>query len=154
MGTPAHPVGSLRPAVVLRTHDGGCEVVGPDGPARVVDAAPFAPRAQSVSPGHLVAVTTDPAAPGLVLWRWFDAVVVEQSGGEVRLWEPGHGEVLARPRDPRRTYAPGAHAYLSAGLPGADWWVAGPSGRAEDADVELDEVHAFCDAHDLWARQR
>jgi hypothetical protein len=40
---------------------------------------------------------------------------------------------------------------LSAGLPGADWWVADTlAARAEDADVELDEVERFYTEHDLW----
>jgi hypothetical protein len=48
---------------------------------------------------------------------------------------------------------PGGRAYLSAGLPGAEWWVAGPATtRAETADVELDEVERFCTDHDLWKR--
>jgi hypothetical protein len=47
---------------------------------------------------------------------------------------------------------PGTRAYLSAGLPGADWWVAGAlAARAEDADVELDEVGRFYDERDLWS---
>ena len=59
------------------------------------------------------------AAP-LVLWRWFDAVVLEQSADQVRLWEPGHGEVLARSRNPQCGFSAGTRAYASAGLPGAD----------------------------------
>src|SRR5208282_6584735 len=40
---------------------------------------------------------------------------------------------------------------LSAGLPGAGWWVAGAAvAVAEDADVELDEVERFCTEHGLW----
>jgi hypothetical protein len=40
---------------------------------------------------------------------------------------------------------------LSAGLPGADWWVAGAVvAEAADADVELDAVERFCTEHDLW----
>jgi hypothetical protein len=40
---------------------------------------------------------------------------------------------------------------LSAGLPGADWWVAGAAvAKAEDADVDLDEVGLFCTEHGLW----
>lgn len=42
-------------------------------------------------------------------------------------------------------------AYLSAGLPGADWWVAGgAAARAEDANVELDEVEQLYTERDLW----
>ena len=40
---------------------------------------------------------------------------------------------------------------MSAGLPGAGWWVAGAAAaRAEDADVELDEVVRFYTERDLW----
>jgi hypothetical protein len=40
---------------------------------------------------------------------------------------------------------------VSAGLPGAEWWVAGPAvDIAENADVELDEVAAFLTLHGLW----
>lgn len=102
------------------------------------------PRAERVAPGHLVALVKAADASHVVVWRWFDAVVVNVQNGLVSLWEPGHGAVLAVPRDPLRTYAPGSRAYLSAGLPGAQWWVAGPAvDRAEDADVDLDEVEHF-----------
>ncbi len=51
----------------------------------------------------------------------------------------------------RQRRQPGTRAYLSAGLPGADWWVAGHAATAaEQADVELDEVERFCTEHDLW----
>ena len=102
-------------------------------------------------PGHLVAVVT--ATDDLVVWRWFDAVVLSGADGGIRLWEPAHGVVVARPREPQRRYPPGARAYLSAGLPGADWWVAGPAvAHAQAAEVELDEVAAFFTSHDLWGR--
>ena len=49
-----------------------------------------------------------------------------------------------RLRDRQRTYVPGSRAYASAGLPGADWWVAGPAvDRAGDAAVDLGEVDRF-----------
>ncbi len=126
-------------------------------------AQPFPkPRAERVAPGHLVAVATvaegaavdvavaDVAA--VVVWRWFDAVVLERAGRSVSLWEPGHGVVLAEPRDLQRTYRPGSRAYLSAGLPGAQWWVTGPVvDRAESADVDLDEVEQFLTGLGLWA---
>ena len=102
------------------------------------------PRAERVAPGHLVAV--DKAADGsqVVVWRWFDAVVVDVGSASLSLWEPAHGTVLAVPRDRQRSYLPGSRAYLSAGLPGAQWWVTGPVvDRAEDADVDLDEVEQF-----------
>ena len=69
----------------------------------------------------------------------------------VRLWEPAHGEVVAQPRRRGQHRQPGTRAYLSAGLPGAEWWVAGPAvARAEDADVELDEVERFYTERSLW----
>ncbi|GAB3555548.1 hypothetical protein GCM10027404_32670 [Arthrobacter tumbae] len=71
----------------------------------------------------------------------------------VRLWEPAHGEVVAQPRDAQQSHEPGTRAYLSAGLPGASWWVSGAvSTTAEKAVVELDEVAQFCTNHDLWNR--
>ena len=80
----------------------------------------------------------------VVVWRWFDAVVVDVGSASLSLWEPAHGTVLAVPRDRQRSYLPGSRAYLSAGLPGAQCWVAGPVvDRAEDADVDLDEVEQF-----------
>jgi hypothetical protein len=48
----------------------------------------------------------------------------------------------------------GTRAYLSSGLPGADWWVAGAAAAAaaaENADVELEQVLRFCDEHGRWA---
>ena len=62
-----------------------------------------------------------------------------------------HGEVAARRRRPQQHYGPGTRAYLSAGLPGADWWVAGRAvDRAEDAEVELDEVERLYNEHGMW----
>lgn len=136
------PPPDLRRAIVLRTGEERCEVTGP---STVGYAAFFpVPRAERVRPGHLVAI-----AAGLVVWRWFDAVVLGPEGELVRLWEPAHGEVLARPRR-ARTWEPGTRAYASAGLPGADWWVEGPTGS--EAEVDLDEVRGFLTAHGLWDR--
>jgi hypothetical protein len=87
-----------------------------------------------------------------VVWRWYDAVVLGSDPGGVRLWEPAHGEVTAERRQPWREYRPGTRAYLSAGLPGAEWWVAGKAvNQAEDAAVELDEVDRLYTEYDLWA---
>ncbi len=109
------------------------------------------PRADRVAPGHLVAVATAADGSQVVVWRWFDAVVLEVDGTSVSLWEPGQGTVLARPRNPQQTYQPGSRDYLSAGLPGADWWVASPVvARAEDAVVDLDEVEQFFTSLDVW----
>jgi len=144
-GTPA----ALRPALVVGTSEDACTVFAQRQRAVVPYASFFPrPRVERVSPGHLVATATAPGGVPVVVWRWFDAVVVEGVAGQVRLLEPGHGEVLAQARDPRRSYRPGSRAYLSAGLEGADWWVAGAAvALAEDAEVELDEVRRFLTVH-------
>ena len=96
-------------------------------------------------------MATAPDGTEAVVFRWYDAVVLGEDSGLVRLWEPSHGEVVAQPRHAQHFHRPGTRAYLSAGLPGAEWWVAGTdAARAEDADVELDEVERFCTEHDLW----
>ncbi len=135
----------LRLGVVLRAEEERCEVVG----TSTLGYAAFfpAPRAGRVFPGHLVAVTAAPDGTELVVWRWFDAVVLGQEGELVRLWEPAHGEVLARPRRVQG-WLPGTRAYASAGLPGADWWAAGPV--EPRAEVDLDKVRRFLTTHQLW----
>jgi hypothetical protein len=142
----------LRCGIVLRVQEQGCEVMlaGRIGQAEFAAAFP-APRTERVSPGHLVALATAPDGSDTVVWRWYDAVVLGQEGDLVRLWEPAHGEVAARPRRAGQPWQPASRAYLSAGLAGSDWWVAGPAvSVAEDADVELDEVERFCTEHQLW----
>jgi hypothetical protein len=145
------PVRGLRLGVVLRASEERCEIIGHGRISALGYAAFFpTPGADRVSPGHLVAGTAAPDGTELVVWRWFDAVVLGEEGGLVRLWEPAHGEVLARPRSVRR-WQPGTRAYAAAGLPGADWWVAGPAEpRAEDAEVDLYEVRRLLLAHGLW----
>lgn len=136
---------SLRCGIVLRVEEDACQVLGEIVPVRY--AAPFpTPRTERVSPGHLVAIT----GSGVAVWRWYDAVVLGAADDLFTLWEPTHGEVRARLRPGCTAPKPGTRAYLSAGLPGADWWVAGPAvTRAADARVELDEVARFYAAHDL-----
>lgn len=109
------------------------------------------PRMERVSPVHLVALASAPDGVDMVVRRWYDAVVLgEEAADSVRMWGSAHGEVIAlRPRSQQR-YEPGTRAYLSAGLPGASWWVAGAvTYRAEEADVELDEVKRLCAANGL-----
>lgn len=144
-------VGPLRTAVVLSTTEQACTVFGAGRRAVVPYAQPFPePRVERVVPGHLVAIAD---GAGVVVWRWFDAVVLERAGASVSLWEPAHGVVVAEPRDPMRTYQPGTRAYVSGGLPGAEWWVTGPVvDRPEDADVDLDEVEQFFTELGLWAK--
>lgn len=144
---------SLRTARVLRVTDETCEVWR-DGAVAVVAFAPTvpAPRTERVSPGHLVAIATPADGRDVVVWRWFDAVVLgEEADGSVRLWEAAHGEVLARRRPGCRHLEPGVRAYASAGLPGADWWVASPVGAGDVVPpVDLEEVAAFYASNDLW----
>jgi len=142
----------LRTAIVLGNTEDACTVVADGDRTTVSYAVQFpSPRVERVAPGHLVVIASADGTE-VVVWRWFDAVVVKVDRGVVNLWEPGHGFVLAQPRDPLRTYRPGSRAYLSAGLPGAEWWVAGPAvDRAEDADVDLDEVEQFLAGLGLWS---
>jgi hypothetical protein len=142
----------LRCGIVVRVQETACEVVRNRQQWSVRYAAPFpSPRTERVSPGHLVGIATTPAGVEVVAWRWYDAVVLGQEAGLIRLWEPSHGEVLARPRPAQPSPQPGTRAYLSAGLPGADWWVAGGvAASAEDADVDLAEVEQFFTERDLW----
>ena len=130
-------VTTLRTAVVLEVAEESCQVVAAGRVERAgfLDAFPR-PRTERVLPGHLVAVVAGATGPQVV-WRWYDAVVVGTEGDAVRLWEPGHGVVTARPRT-SADLPLGSRAWLSAGLPGADWWVA--SAVAGPPEVELREV--------------
>jgi len=142
----------LHCGIVLSVQEDACEILGRGKLASARFATPFpSPRTERVSPGHLVAVATARDGAEVVVWRWYDAVVLDQAQGQIWLWEPSHGRVAAQPRHPEQRYQPGTRAYLSAGLPGADWWLAGAAvARAEHADVELDEVERLYTEHDLW----
>ena len=142
----------LRCGIVVRVREDACEIVTGRQLRSVRYATQFpSPRTERVSPGHLVAIAAAPDGTEAVVWRWYDAVVLGTEAGLIRLWEPSHGEVLAQPRPAHQSPQPGTRAYLSAGLPGADWWVAGgAAASAEDADVELDEVERFYTERDLW----
>ena len=142
----------LRCGIVLHAEEDACQVLAGGQITSVRYASQFpAPRRERVLPGHLVAVAEVPGGPDVVVWRWYDAVVLGSEAGSVRLWEPAHGEVVAQPRQPGQRHDPGTRAYLSAGLPGAGWWVAGKAAdRAEDADVELSEVERLYTEHGMW----
>ncbi|MBA3528094.1 MAG: hypothetical protein H0T91_02035 [Propionibacteriaceae bacterium] len=144
----------LRTARVIRVDEHVCEVWS-HGEVSSVEFAPMfpSPRVERVSPGHLVAVATGPNGADVVVWRWYDTVVLgTEDDGSVRLWEPSHGEVIAQARASFQKQDPGSRAYASSGLPGAEWWVAGSaSGAPQSADVELDDVDALYTEHDLWS---
>jgi alkylation response protein AidB-like acyl-CoA dehydrogenase len=148
---PAGPA-ALRTGVVLRVTEEVCEVLVAGGHCSAGFAASFpSPRTERVAPGHLVALAPTSRGTEAVVWRWYDAVVLGEEAGRVRLWEPAHGEVLAQPRSTGVRPEPGTRAYLSAGLPGAEWWVAGAAhGGAAEPEVELGEVARFWTEHDLW----
>ena len=140
----------LRCGIVLRSEEDACQVVA-GGEVVDVRYAPQlpGPRQERVLPGHLVAIA-EASGTAVVVWRWYDAVVLSGDAELIRLWEPAHGEVGAQRRWPQQ-YGAGSRAYLSAGLPGADWWVAGAAvDRAEDARVELDEVGRLYTKHGMW----
>jgi hypothetical protein len=141
----------LRCGIVLRSEEDACQVLAGGTIVSVRYASQFpAPRRERVLPGHLVAIAETPAT-AVVVWRWYDAVVLGSDAGSVQLWEPAHGEVAAQRRRTQQQYGPGTRAYLSAGLPGAEWWVAGKAvDQAEDADVELDEVERLYTEHHMW----
>ncbi|MEJ7691053.1 MAG: hypothetical protein WKF76_11835 [Nocardioidaceae bacterium] len=144
----------LRCGIVLSVQEDACGILGQGLLSSVRYATLFpSPRTERVSPGHLVAVAIASDGTEAVVWRWYDAVVLGQETGLIRLWEPSHGAVVAQPRRSQQPRQPGTRAYLSAGPPRADWWVAGATAaRAEDADVELDEVERFYTERDLWNR--
>jgi hypothetical protein len=143
----------LRSARVLRVDENTCEVWS-EGAVRSVEFAPMfpSPRVERVSPGHLVAVATDSGDRDVVVWRWYDAVVLgTENDGSVRLWEPAHGVVTAQARASYLPQEPGSRAYASAGLPGADWWVVTSASNAlPSCDVELDDVDALFAENGLW----
>lgn len=142
----------LHTAVVLRVAEQSCEVWS-GGTTRVVAFAPMfpTPRIERVSPGHRVAVATDPGERAVVVWRWYDAVVLGRTDADsVLLFEPGHGEVTAHVRESYRDVEPGGRAYASAGLPGADWWVVAAVTAGGDPELDLDAVAALYTDNGLW----
>ena len=141
----------LRCALVLHVDEADCGVLsaGVRSSARYAPQFPT-PHVERVSPGNLVALATAPDGADVVIWRWYDAVVLDL-GDKVRLWEPAHGEVLAEPRRGDQGYQIGARAYVSAGLPDAEWWVCGPVVTDPGlAEVDLDEVGRLYTTHGLW----
>lgn len=113
----------LRTARVVRVEEHACEIWSDDELSSVVFAPMFpSPRLERVSPGHLAAVATAPTGTDVVVWRWYDTVVLgHREDGSVRLWEPAHGEVIAQARGTYVKQEPRSRAYASAGFPGAEW---------------------------------
>ena len=147
-----HALRRLHCGVVLRVREDECEVLR-GGRLRPVRYAPMfpSPRTERVQPGNLVAMTVASDGIETVLWRWYDAIVLCDEENAIRLWEPAHSELLAQPRATYLHGRPGTRAYLSAGLPGADWWVAGPTtAAAQVAGVELGEVAKLYTEQGLW----
>ena len=88
----------LRCGIVLHVQEDTCQVLREGQLSAVPYAKPFpSPRTARVSPGHLVAVAVAADGTEAVVWRWYDAVVLGEEAGLIRLWEPAHGEVAARP---------------------------------------------------------
>lgn len=141
----------LRVHRVLDVDESACRVWSDGEAIEVGFARAFpTPRTQRVSPGHLVAVTTGDDASAVVVWRWFDAVVLDHmDDGCVRLWEPAHGEVTARARPSYEPQEPGTRVFASAGLPGADWWAACATGNV-DVSADLNAVVRLYDDNALW----
>jgi len=107
----------LRCGIVLSTDEDACQFFAQGRLSSVPYASPFpSPRAERVSPGHLVAVATTPQGTEAVVWRWYDAVVLGEESGLIRMWEPSHGEVVAQPRRAQQPGHPGTRAYLIAEL--------------------------------------
>jgi hypothetical protein len=98
----------LRCGIVVRVREDACDIVR-DRQLRSVGYATLfpSPRTERVSPGHLVAIATAPDGTEVVVWRWYDAVVLGAEAGLIMLWEPAHGEVLAQPRPAYRSAPPG-----------------------------------------------
>ncbi|MFN8194106.1 MAG: hypothetical protein U0R80_07465 [Nocardioidaceae bacterium] len=152
MNVTTNEIPDLACRVVLAVSEERCDVRQGGVTTTVGFARGFpTPRIERVAPGNLVAVADAGQGAGVLVWRWYDAVVLGEQGGAVRLWEPFHGEVLARPRPSHARQEPGTRAYLSAGLPGADWWVCGPvTPEPADARVDLAEVAELYRVHGLW----
>jgi hypothetical protein len=151
--TGALTIPRLYCGIVLRSEEDACQVLAGGRVVSVRYAPQFpTPRRERVLPGHLVAVAEAAGASAVVVvWRWYDAVVLGSDADSVRLWEPAHGEVAAQRRRPQQRHDPGTRAYLSAGLPGAKWWVSGKAvDQPEEAEVELDEVERLYTENDMW----
>ena len=97
MNVTTNEIPDLACRVVLAVSEERCDVRQGGVTTTVGFARGFpTPRIERVAPGNLVAVADAGQGAGVLVWRWYDAVVLGEQGGAVRLWEPFHGEVLAR----------------------------------------------------------
>jgi surface antigen len=72
----------LRCGIVLRAEEDACQILAGGQVVSVRYASQFpAPRREPVLPGHLVAVAGAPGVSAVVVWRWYDAVVL----GSIRI---------------------------------------------------------------------
>jgi hypothetical protein len=70
------------------------------------------PRTERVSPGHLVAIASGPHGVEVVVWPWYDAVLLgSEPDGSLRRWKLAHGQATANPRP---SYEPRAR-FVAAG---------------------------------------
>ena len=110
--------GRLLRGIVLRVQEDACQIVAHGQPrlVRYAKSVP-SPRTERISPGHLVAVATTADGSELVIWRWYDAVVLGPDGGG----DPVVGAVARRSRGAAspagRLRPPGTRAYLSVACP-------------------------------------
>ena len=123
--------------------EAACDVLR-DRRIHTVRFAPMfpSPRTERVRPGNLVVMTAASDGTESVLWRWYDAVVLDDEAEAIRLWEPAHGEVLARAR---RAYLYRSQAPVCTCPPGSLAPTGGSApttAEARDADVELGEVES------------
>ena len=79
----------LRCGIVLRVQEATCEIFG-EGQFRSIGyGTQFpSPRTERVSPGHQVAAATAPDGSEVVVWRWYDAVVLGEEAGLIRRGNP------------------------------------------------------------------
>jgi hypothetical protein len=70
----------LRCGIVLCSEEDACQVLARGQVVSVRYASQFpVPRRERVLPGHLVAIA-EASAAAVVVWRWYDAVVLERPG--------------------------------------------------------------------------
>ena len=144
----------LHVAIVLSAAEDECTVYAGDATRVVSYAEPFPrPREGRVAPGNLVAIA-GVAGAELIVWRWFDAVVVDQAGQVVTLWEPNHGDGRgSAERSAVTSTDPVAAPMRRPACPArTGGWPAPRSTVRRRPAVDLHEVSDFFTSHGLWDR--